>query len=168
MKLKIGLILGVILLTSSLTLHASGPHRTQPGWAIDDSGNVLITDAIADRLAQSGAGWVRINFRLGPYPSDTSQFYAAYDIVVNRLRSRGLQIIALMSNESWRGSQADWQANNWENMGGDGYNGYIDQFGYAFARMAAHWQTRLNIGKSGMSRTAGAATLHQGCSLAVL
>jgi len=143
MKLKIGLILGVILLTSRFALNASGPHGTQPGWAVDDSGNVLITDAIADRLAQSGAGWVRINFRLGPYASDTSQFYAAYDTVVNRLRSRGLQIIALMSNESWRGSQADWQANNWENTGGDGYNTYIDQFGYAFARMAAHWQGQI-------------------------
>src|SRR5919204_4247023 len=117
MKTKVGFIFAAILLISRFTLHASGPHGTQPGWAIDDSGNVLITDAVADRLAQSGAGWVRINFRLGPYASDTSQFYAAYDTVVNRLRSRGLQIIALMSNESWRGSQSDWQANNWENTG---------------------------------------------------
>ena len=102
---------------------AAGPHGTQPGWAIDDSGNILITDAVADRLAQSGAGWVRINFRLGPYSSDTAAFYAAYDTIVNRLRSRGLQIVGLMSNESWPGSQTDWQANNWENTGNDGYNG---------------------------------------------
>src|SRR5256885_7087114 len=122
---------------------AAGPHGTQPGWAIDDAGNILITDAVADRLAQSGAGWVRINFRLGPYSSDTAAFYAAYDTIVNRLRSRGLQIIGLMSNESWPGSQSDWQANNWENTGSDGYNTYIDQFGYAFARMAAHWQGQI-------------------------
>lgn len=124
-------------------LRAAGPHGTQTGWAIDDSGNILITDAMADRLAQSGAGWVRLNFRLGPYPSDTAAFYTAYDTIVNRLRSRGLQVVGLMSNESWPGSQADWQANNWENTGGDGYNSYIDQFGYAFARMAAHWQSQI-------------------------
>ena len=135
------ILISVVVLSSSL--YAAGPHGTQPGWAIDDSGNILITDAVANRLAQSGAGWVRLNFRLGPHSSDTPAFYAAYETVVNRLRSRGLQIIGLMSNESWPGSQADWHANNWENTGGDGYNGYIDQFGYAFARMAAHWQSQI-------------------------
>jgi len=134
------LISFVVLVVSS---RAAGPHGTQPGWVIDDSGNILLTDAVADRLAQSGAGWVRLNFRLGPHPSDTPAFYAAYDTIVNRLRSRGLQIVGLLCNEGWPGSQADWQANNWENTGGDGYNAYIDQFGYAFARMAAHWQGQI-------------------------
>src|SRR5687768_619822 len=104
-------------------LQAAGPHGTQPGWPIDDSGNILITDAMADRLAQSGAGWVRINFRLGPHGSDTAAFYSAYDTIINRLRNRGLQVLGLMSNESWPGGQGDWTANNWENTGGDGYNG---------------------------------------------
>jgi hypothetical protein len=122
---------------------AASPHGLQPGWCIDDSGNILITDAVADRMAQSGAGWVRLNFRLGPYPSDTSEFYSKYDTIVNRLRSRGLQIVGLMSNESWRGSQSDWCANSWERTGGDGYNTYIDQFGYAFARMASRWQGKI-------------------------
>src|SRR5688500_13351109 len=140
MKTIWALLLLVIL---TFTARAAGPHGTQPGWAIDDSGNILITDAIADRLAQSGAGWVRLNFRLGPHSSDTPAFYATYDTIVSRLRSRGLQIIGLMCNESWPGSQADWQANNWENTGGDGYNTYIDQFGYAFARLAAHWQGQI-------------------------
>lgn len=117
----------------------AGPHGSQPGQPIDDSGNVLIDDAAADRLAQAG-GWVRINFRLGPHASDTPAFYAAYDTIVSRLRARGLQILGLMSNESWRGSQADWTANSWERSGGDGHNVYIDQFGYAFARIARHYQ----------------------------
>jgi hypothetical protein len=131
------------ILAMSSSLYAAGPHGTQAGWPIDNSGNILITDAVADRLAQSGAGWVRLHFRLGPYPSDTAQFYAAYDTIVNRLRSRGLQIIGLVTYESWPGSQADWCANNWENTGGDGYNGYIDGFGYAFGRMAAHWEGQI-------------------------
>ena len=137
-------IFTLIVLTSlAFVVHAAGPHGTQPGWAIDDSGNILITDAVADRLAQSGAGWVRLNFRLGPYLSDTAEFYSRYDTIVNRLRSRGLQIVGLLCNEGWRGSQADWQANNWENTGGDGHNAYIDGFGYAFARMAARWQSQI-------------------------
>src|SRR3954462_12834394 len=100
----------ILVVTLSLTVwisRASGPHGTQGGWAINDSGNILLTDAVADRMAQSGAGWVRLNFRLGPYASDTSTFYSKYDTIVNRLRSRGLQIVGLMSNESWRGSQTD-------------------------------------------------------------
>src|SRR5947208_1701083 len=124
-------------------VHASGPHGTQAGWAIDDSGNVLITDAVADRMAQSGAGWIRLHFRRGPYNGDTSQFYVKYDEIVNRLRARGLQIVGLITYESWPGTQADWCANNWENTGGDGYNAFIDQFGYFFGRVASHWQGKI-------------------------
>src|SRR5437867_5538727 len=143
MKKSVLMVLSIIASSLALPLLASGPHGTQAGWPIDDSGNILITDAVADRMAQSGAGWIRLHFRLGPYTSDTAQFYSTYDTIVNRLRSRGLQIVGLMSNESWPGAQSDWQANNWENTGGDGYNAFIDQFGYAFARMAAHWQNQI-------------------------
>ena len=141
MKKSVLTVLSIIASSLALPLLASGPHGTQAGWPIDDSANILITDAVADRMAQSGAGWIRLHFRFGPYTSDTAQFYSTYDTIVNRLRSRGLQIVGLMSNESWPGSQTDWQANNWENTGGDGYNTYIDGFGYAFARMASHWQS---------------------------
>jgi hypothetical protein len=139
-------VFAVGLLTLLITAHAAfaaGPHGTQAGWPIDNSGNILITDAVADRLAQSGAGWVRLHFRRGPYPGDTAEFYSKYDTIVNRLRSRGLQIVGLVTYESWPGSQADWCANNWENSGGDGYNSYIDAFGYAFGRMAAHWEGQI-------------------------
>lgn len=120
----------------------AGPHGSQPGQPIDDSGNILITDEVADRLAQAG-GWVRMNFRLGPYSSDSAAFYAAYDTIVNRLRARGLQVLGLMSNESWRGSQADWTQNSFEQSSGDGHNAFIDQFGYAFARLAKHYENQI-------------------------
>src|SRR3954470_21519710 len=119
MKIRIWVI-GIVSVISSFTLHASGPHGTQPGWAIDDSGNVLITDAVADRMAQSGAGWIRLHFRWGPYDGDSEHFYSKYDEIVNRLRARGLQIVGLITYESWPGTQADWCSNTWENTGGDG------------------------------------------------
>ena len=157
-----------LILFFASPLLAGGPHGTQAGWPIDDSGNILITDAVADRMAQSGAGWIRLHFRLGPYSSDTAQFYSTYDTIVNRLRSRGLQIVGLMSNESWPGAQSDWQANNWENTGGDGYNSYIDGFGYAFARMASHWQSSVTYweiwNEPNCWSTNPSPGVYQGCS----
>src|SRR2546422_3186065 len=104
--MKTQLLLAATLASAAISLYASGPHGTQAGWAIDDSGNVLITDAVADRMAQSGAGWIRLHFRRGPYSGDTTDFYAKYDEIVNRLRARGLQIVGLVSYESWPGTQA--------------------------------------------------------------
>jgi len=46
-------------------------------------------------MAQSGAGWIRVHFRRGPYSGDTAQFYAKYDEIVDRLRARGLQVVGL-------------------------------------------------------------------------
>lgn len=136
-------LVAILLFLLSFTTRGAGPHGTQAGWAIDDSGNVLITDAVADRMAQSGSGWIRLHFRRGPYNGDTTGFYNKYDQIVNRLRARGLQIVGLITYESWPGTQADWCANNWENAGGDGYNTFIDQFGYAFGRMASYWQGKI-------------------------
>src|SRR5690349_21052811 len=74
-------------------VQAAGPQGIQAGHPIDDGGAILITDAVADRMKASGAGWVRVNFRLGPYTSDTPNFYARYDTIINRLRNRGLQVV---------------------------------------------------------------------------
>ena len=59
MKKSVLMVLSIIASSLALPLLASGPHGTQAGWPIDDSGNILITDAVADRMAQSGAGWIR-------------------------------------------------------------------------------------------------------------
>lgn len=115
----------------------------QAGQPIDDEGNILLTSSVIKRMAESGAVWVRVNFRLGPYNADTPQFYSTYDKIINNLQSQGLQVIGLASNESWPGSQRDWTANNFENTGKDGYNNYIDQFGYALTRMAKHYEGKI-------------------------
>ncbi len=117
----------------------------QPGQPIDDNGNILITEDVANRLRDSGAKWVRLNFRLGPYSSDTPEFYSKYDTFVKRLNDRGIQVVALMSNESWHSGngQQGWVENNFEHTGRDGHNKYIDEFGYAFARMAKHFEGKI-------------------------
>lgn len=115
----------------------------QPGQPINDSGAVLINASVADKMASTGAKWVRINFRLGPYSSDNAQFYAAYDSIVNNLKSKNLQVVGLVSNESYPGGQASWVANNRENTGGDGNNSYITQFCQQFARIAKHYENQI-------------------------
>lgn len=124
--------------------YAAGPMGIQYGAPIEHkTKEVKLTDAVADQLAQSGAGWVRVNFIVSPFGSDNDEFYAKYDGIIDRLRSRGLQVVGLMSNESWPGSQQEWIANNAEKSNGDGYNSYIDKYGYAFARMAKRWEGKI-------------------------
>jgi hypothetical protein len=48
-----------------------------------------------------------------------------------------------MSNETQAGSQEEWIQNNYELYGGDGYNAYIDEFGYRFGRLATHFENRI-------------------------
>jgi hypothetical protein len=47
---------------------------------------------------------------------------------VGRARGQGLQVLGLLSNESWPGNQAQWLANNAETAGGNGDNAYVQAF----------------------------------------
>jgi hypothetical protein len=136
-------VVAILILCASGAANAAGPHGTQFGQPMDDSGNVLLTDEVAQALADTGAGWVRVNFRLGPYSSDTAEWYTKYDGIVNRLRSRGLEIIGLMTNEAWPGGVSDWQANAYETTGGNGYNAYLENWCNFFKRAAAHWKDQI-------------------------
>src|SRR5690242_15295969 len=87
---------------------AQGDQGLQGGWAVDDSGNVIFTHSVADELPlmqQAGAGWVRINFRLGGCFDDWTTrgcngrtALQVYDDVVGRARGQGLQVLGLLSN----------------------------------------------------------------------
>ena len=113
----------------------------QDGWAIDNSCGVMFTPEVAAVIADAGAAWVRINFRLGASQSWTETVTCngvsaleLYDAVVDNARAEGLQVLGLLSNESWPGTQADWQANSAErNPGSSGDNGYL----VAFSKNAA-------------------------------
>ena len=126
--------------TQALAGHDQGLNG---GWAIDDSGHTSFTHSLSGSLGtmrQAGAGWVRVVFRLGGcYPTwtaigcDGRTALQAYDQVVAAIRSQNLQILAILTAESWPGSQADWTASNAETAGGSGDNAYVA----AFAQQAA-------------------------------
>lgn len=139
---RLGIALIVVVVSAPVL--AAGPHGTQFGQPLSDSGQILITDTVAQALADSGAGVVRVNFRLGPYTSDTAAWYAAYDVMVNRLRSRGIEVIGLLTNEAQREwDTSKWTENAYETTGGDGWNNYLSGWVSMFARAAAHWNGKI-------------------------
>ncbi|GAC1637837.1 MAG: hypothetical protein NVS4B8_03100 [Herpetosiphon sp.] len=119
----------------------------QIGAVIDDAGRILITDRQLDAIAQSGAKWIKINFRLGRFQNwtETTTFgYSAlslYDQIVSRAQLRNLQVLGELSNESWPGWLAMWQVNNAETTPGNGNNKYLSDFAtYAAGVLAQHYQ----------------------------
>ena len=149
------LLLGLVVPPAPPVLAQSQSDQgLQGGWAVDDTGNAVFYHAVYHQLPlmrQAGAGWVRINFRLGTcYANWTSPgcngrtALQVYDEVVNRARSQNLQILGLISNESWPGGQSQWIANNAEVAGGDGDNAYAQAFAASVAGpVAQHFATRI-------------------------
>lgn len=127
-----------------------GGQSLQFGQAIDDNGNILLTDQVAELLADSGAGQVRINFRLGNFPDWTTPVGGitaldVYDRVVKNAQNHGLQVLGELSNEAWQGVQPQWQENNAEVAGGDGSNSHIQGFAqHAAVVLAQHFAGRVN------------------------
>ena len=118
---------------------ADGPVRgLQDGWANNNVCGVMFTPMVAEEIATAGASWVRINFRLGGSYNwtevascDGASALDSYDTVVSNARAAGLNVLGLLSNESWPGSQAAWQANSAEqNPGSSGDNAYLEAFSH--------------------------------------
>ena len=115
-----------------------GDQGLQGGWAVDNSGHVDFVQGPASQfplMQSAGAGWVRINFRLGECFSDWTSMgcngqtaLQVYDEVVTLAESHNLQVLGLLSNESWRGTQTQWTASNAETTGGNGDNLYLRDF----------------------------------------
>jgi len=70
-----------------------------------------LTDTVADPavIASTGAGWVRLNFVLGPWaaPEDSREWQGhtwmrAYHRIIDQFRDNGLQIYGLISGEAVR------------------------------------------------------------------
>jgi thermitase len=113
------------------------------GWAIDDTGHANFVHSLSSSLGgihDSGAGWVRVVFRLGAcYPNwtavgcDGRTALQAYDEVLTNVQAHNLRVLGVLTAESWPGTQADWTANNAETAGGTGDNPFVQ----AFAQQAA-------------------------------
>jgi hypothetical protein len=126
---------------------ASGPHGVDIGWAISNTGTILLTEAKCAALSQAGTGWLRVSMRLIPGHDDwDAQIFGLYDTAVNNARRAGLEVILLIDGESWRGHQSDWTANNYENTGGSGDNDYLEGYAtYAVAPIVQHFRDRVKI-----------------------
>lgn len=127
----------------------------QGGTALNDDGNVDFPNSLRSNLPliqESGAGWVRIHFRLGSHYQDwttkDSRGISAieyYDVLIQESRAHGLKVLGLISNESWPGTQAAWTANNAEYDGGNGDNAYLQAFSKrAAAVLVEHFQGQVD------------------------
>jgi aryl-phospho-beta-D-glucosidase BglC (GH1 family) len=134
---------------------AQGNQGLQGGWAVDNKGGISFIHSLTSQYGwfqQAGAGWVRINFRLGSCFTNWTSLgcngktaLATYDQVVQNALDSKLHILGLLSNESWPGKQADWTAGNAENTGGNGDNPYIDSFArQAAGILAAHFSSNVS------------------------
>src|SRR6266496_4861673 len=129
--LPMNLTASAVQRTPSATLPRAN-QGLQYGAVIDNTGHILLHDEALSLMAQAGAGWIRINFRLGigsflDWTETTTYGYSSlslYDTIVDTARSRGLRVLGELSNEAWNGYLADWQANNAEVAGGTGDNPY--------------------------------------------
>jgi hypothetical protein len=137
-----------------------GRHGLQGGWAVDDLGHINFVHSLSLQfgfIQQAGAGWVRINFRLGACfadwtsasdicpDADASTALGIYDQVIARAHASNLQVLGLLSNESLPGDQSEWVAGNTERQGGSGDNQYIRRFARDVAGvLAEHYANSVN------------------------
>ena len=149
---------------STLAQGPAGNQGIMTGWVMDDAGRIDFPGARVGQFAaarQAGAGWVRVEFRLGPCFNDWtspgcptaqgSNALAVYDLVVNEARAAGLQVLGLVDYASWPGGQDQWLANNAEHNDTERYgvcrneagrysggcNPYIESFAQGAVRVLA-------------------------------
>lgn len=132
-----------------------GDQGLQGGWAIDDAGSTVFPDALSMQfgaMQAAGAGWVRINFRLGACYADWDtpgcngrSATEMYDEVVDTARTYNLRVLGLLSNETWHGDQGAWNANNAETGRGYGDNDYIIEFATNAQRLVTHFRDRVEM-----------------------
>jgi hypothetical protein len=129
-------LLGVLISLLPSAEAAQGPQGLQDGWAVGDQGQITGGQLLSDEVGymqQAGAGWVRVNFRLGQCFANWTAVgcngqtaLETYDQVLANLQAKNLKVLGLPSSEAWPGQQSDWTANNAENTpGGNGNNAYI-------------------------------------------
>ena len=56
----------------------------QYGAVIDDTGQILLHDEALSRMVQAGAGWVKLNFRLGGFANNGHSFAVEFNSPLRR------------------------------------------------------------------------------------
>ncbi len=140
-------LLTTLAVSLALSARAAGPLAADTGWTIDNSGNLLLTATKCSQLVANGVGWQRIGMRLIPgHTNMDSTMLGYYDNVINTARAAGIQVLILVNNESYSGSQSAWDANNNENTGGNGDNSYIDGWiANSFVPVVQHFHDRVKV-----------------------
>ena len=129
-----------------LVVPAAGPYGADNGWAVDNSGNVLLTSTIAGQMVAGETGWIRVEMRLfGTHTNWDGTILSEYDSAVNNARNAGMQVLLLIDGGSWPGGQSAWCANNAENNPGtNGDNAYVEDYATnAAAVIVQHFQDRV-------------------------
>jgi hypothetical protein len=166
-RVAVATALVITTLAVPMPAAAASNQGLNGGWVVGDTGAVSFPHSLPSQLPimqEAGAGWVRVNFRLGDcYRSWTDPITTrdvaqrgcdpllvghtalqAYDVAIDAARARNLQVLGLLSNEVWHGDQIqDWQANNTEVEGGNGDNRYIHEFADAAGLLAKHFDGRV-------------------------
>src|SRR5437899_4774175 len=97
---------GVAFLALPLIARAAGPYGTDNGWAVDNSGHILLTSTVASQMSQGETGWIRIEMRLfGTHTNWDSTILGYYDSAANNARNAGIQVLLFMDGGSWHSSQ---------------------------------------------------------------
>ena len=143
--------------------YAAGRQGVEFGAVIDDQCNRLLTSKVLDQVVATGAGWIKINFRLGGFsnwteetrlcPDETGALVTTtalnlYDKIVEDALAKKLQVYGLLSNEAWHGWLALWQLDAWETTGGakNGDNYYVNDFAmYAAGPITARFAGRISL-----------------------
>jgi hypothetical protein len=127
---------------------AGGPFGTDNGWAVDNTGTVLLTSGLASQMSAGETGWIRIEMRLfGSHTNWDSVILSDYDAAVNNARNVGLQVLLLVDGGSWPGGQPAWCANNSENNpGSNGDNAYVEEYATnAVVPIVLHFRDRVQF-----------------------
>lgn len=104
------------------------------GQPIDDAGGVHDQSA---RIRETGAGWARVNFRLGSYASvDDPAWQAAFDGLVDAYVAAGVQVYGLIGGESFTSS------------GAMGSEEWLDDYAVAFVKIVDLFKDRVRVFES--------------------
>ncbi|MCB0123290.1 MAG: hypothetical protein KDE58_13640, partial [Caldilineaceae bacterium] len=120
--------------------------RAKEKFGIDANAPVLADGRLAEQvanpriLAETGVGWVRLNFIHGPWhgPDDTTKHHGrtwleAYRTIVRGLRNEGLQIYGLVGHEILNEAPGDQFR---DGVDGPISNSWISKYADRFARVA--------------------------------